>query len=252
MSQKLRHEQILQILQKQGFVTVRYLVDALQYSSATINRDLNSLQEKKLVKRSYGGVEAVKLGHLPPLLQREFYHKWEKRRIAEVATALINEGETVFLNGGTTVQYMVPFLLKRKNIKVLTNSLRVAMELGDSDLEVVCLGGRIVERPYVLGGDETVELAMSYRPDKMFFSVGEVSPDGMIGGEAFLYRVLLKNSAAAWLLTDRTKLSDSFRTVLCDFSALTGVISDFTFSPEVQRRYANVQFVTVEPQDGEK
>lgn len=252
MSQKLRHEQILHILQKKGFVTVRYLVDALQYSSATINRDLNALQEKKLVKRSYGGAELVKRGHLPPLEQRVFYHKREKRRIAEAATALINEGDTVFLSGGTTVQYMVPFLLKQKNVRVITNSLRVAMELGESELEVVCLGGRIVERPYVLGGDDAVEHALSYRPDKMFFSVGEVSSDGVIGGESLLYRVMLKNSAAAWLLTDSTKLSNGFKTVLCDFSALTGVISDFAFSPEVKCRYAGVQFMAVAPQDGEK
>ena len=58
MSKKIRQEQILQILKKQGYVTVRYLSDTLQYSVATINRDLNAMQRQGLIKRSYGGVEA--------------------------------------------------------------------------------------------------------------------------------------------------------------------------------------------------
>ena len=57
MSQKIRREQILEILQKRRFVTVRYLVETLDYSSATINRDLNAMEVLHLVKRSYGGVE---------------------------------------------------------------------------------------------------------------------------------------------------------------------------------------------------
>lgn len=57
MSQSIRQEQILEILETRGYVTVRYLVDRLHYSSATINRDLNKMQTLGLVKRTYGGVE---------------------------------------------------------------------------------------------------------------------------------------------------------------------------------------------------
>ena len=67
MSQKLRHDQIRDILEKRGYVTVRYLVDTLHYSSATINRDLNKMQTLGLVKRTYGGVEAAKKERLPVL-----------------------------------------------------------------------------------------------------------------------------------------------------------------------------------------
>lgn len=247
MSQKLRQEQILQILEKRGYVTVRYLVEALQYSSATINRDLNTMQTLGLVKRSYGGVETVKKHHLPPLVQRQFYMKKEKRRIAEAAAAEIQNGDTVFLDGSTTVQYMVPFLGDKKDLTVITNSLRFAIELGDSEIDVICLGGHIKERPYVLYGEETVENAMKFQPDKMFFSVNSVTESGYINGVSYLlYKVMLKNSAQAYFLTDRTKLTDRTETVLCDFSALTGVIADFEFPEETKAAYPGVRFICTE------
>ena len=245
MAQKVRQDRIIHILEQQGFVTVRYLVEVLQYSTATVNRDLNALEQQGLVKRSYGGVEAVKKVHLPPLNMRLYYKQQEKRRIAEAAVSLIKSGDTVYLNGGTTVQYMVPFLQKLHDVRVITNSLRLAYELGDSPLEVICLGGEIIEHPHVLGGDLTAENAMRYRPDKMFFSVGCVSDRGYVGGDGLVYRIMLQNSTEAWLLTDRTKRSDDMKNVICDFSHLAGVISDFRFPKETVEKYKNVTFIAL-------
>lgn len=247
MSQKIRQEQILQILKQQGYVTVRYLSDALQYSIATINRDLNTMQRQGLVKRSYGGVEAIAQRRLPPLLQRQFYHKKEKRLIASAAAERIENGDTVFLDGSTTVQHMIPFLLQKKDLTVITNSLRLAMELGDSPLTVVCLGGKVVERPHVLHSDETIENAMRYSPDKIFFSVDAVTESGQIAQSYYLmYKFMIKNSREAWFLTDRTKLVPQLNQILCDFSALTGVISDFGFPQKTKELYPNVTFISVD------
>ena len=243
MSQKLRHEQILHILEARGYVTVRYLIEALQYSSATVNRDLNVLQNAGLVKRSYGGVEAANRSNLPPFPQRQFYMKKEKRFIAEAAATLIEEGDTVFLSSGTTVQHMAPFLLHKKPQRVITNNMRLAIELSDAPFDVICLGGSIVEKPYVLGGNSTVEQALHYHPDKMFFSIGAVTQDGVVGNNNLLLRVMLKNSAETWLLTDRTKLCEHLGESLCDFSALTGVISDYPFPVALKAHYENVRFL---------
>ncbi len=247
MSQKVRQDQILDILKTQGYVTVRYLTDALQYSTATVNRDLNALQLLGLVKRSYGGVELAKERSFPPLSQRQFYQKKEKRRIAQKAAEQIRSGDTVFLEGTTTVQYMLPFLLQKKDVTVITNSLRLALDLGDSPLDVICLGGKISERPHVLFSEETVENAMRYRPDKLFFSTDRIAIDGSIHSDTHLFhKVLLKNSREAWFLTDKTKLTDRLNTVLCDFSCLTGVISDFEFPQETKMRYPGVRFFSVD------
>lgn len=247
MSQTLRQQQILDILEKRGYVTVRYLVDQIHYSSATINRDLNKMEVLGLVKRSYGGVEAAKKEHLPALPERQFYMKKEKRRIAGAAAQLIQNGDTLFLDGSTTVQYLLPFLSEKKDLRILTNNMRLAIELSTLDFDVVCLGGHVTERPHVLDGDETIETAQKYQAHKMFFSLDAITIDGNVHGVHYLlYKTMMKNSDEVYLLIDQTKIVQRLDTKLCDFSALSGVISDFTFPDETKRMYPNVKFITVQ------
>ena len=247
MSQSLRQAQILAILEKRGYVTVRYLVDHLHYSSATINRDLNQMEVLGLVKRSYGGVEAARKEHLPALPERQFYMKKEKRRIAKEAARLIQNGDTVFLDGSTTVQYILPFLAEKKDLRILTNNMRLAIELSDLDLDVICLGGHVTERPHVLDGDDTVETAQKYQAHKMFFSLDAVTVDGQINAVHYmLYKSMMKNSDEVYLLIDRTKIVTRVDTRLCDFSSLTGVISDFPFPEETQLSFPDVKFILTE------
>ncbi len=247
MSQTLRQQQILDILEKRGYVTVRYLVDQIHYSSATINRDLNKMEVLGLVKRSYGGVEAAKKEHLPALPERQFYMKKEKRRIAGAAAQLIQNGDTLFLDGSTTVQYLLPFLSEKKDLRILTNNMRLAIELSNLDFDVVCLGGHVTERPHVLDGDETIEAVQKYQAHKMFFSLDAITIDGNVHGVHYLlYKTMMKNSDEVYLLIDQTKIVQRLDTKLCDFSALSGVISDFTFPEETKRMYPNVKFITVQ------
>ena len=242
MSQKQRREQILGILETQKFVTVRYLTHALHYSTATVNRDLNALAALGLVRRSYGGAEAVSVESLPPLPARQFYMQKEKRHNAMAAAGLVENGETLFLDGSTTVQHISPYLVDKRDLTVITNNMALAAELGKYDLRVICLGGEIVERPHVLGGGEAVAAAMRYRADKFFFSTSRISEAGEIRYD-LLRSVMLARSREAYLLTDKAKIVSEVRHALCDFSALTGVISDFEFPEETKRKYPGVRFI---------
>lgn len=246
MSQKLRQEEILRILAQRGYCTVRYLTDALHYSSATVNRDLNAMQTLGLVKRTYGGVEAVDRKRYLPLALRQNYMKKEKRRVAEAAAALIEDGDTIYLDASTTVQYIAPFLASKKDIRVVTNNMHLAIELAEYDMEVICLGGKLVERPHMLGGDITTENALCFHPNKMFFSVDPITADGKVstgGYYLLLYRMMLKNAQKSYLLTSKSKLTDHMEESLCDFGALTGVIADFDFPDEVKALYPETEFI---------
>lgn len=244
MSLNIRQQQLLDILEKRGYVTVRDLVNTLHYSSATINRDLNKMQTQGLLKRSYGGVEPVKRGSLPPFPQRQYYMKKEKRRIARQAAALIQNGDRIFLDASTTVQHILPFLSEKKELMILTNNLRLAIDLSDFDFDVICLGGLVTERPYVLNSEDTIEIAQKYRVDKMFFSVDCITMDGHIHStQHLLYKTVLRNSDEAYFLTDKTKLVEKVDKILCDFSAVTGVISDFEFPPDTCAAYPNTKFI---------
>lgn len=248
MSQKLRQESIVRILKKQKFATVKTLVSMINYSSATINRDLNALEKLGVVSRSYGGVEIVEK-NLPALPYRYDYMKKEKRHIGREGAKLINNGETIFIGASTTTEYLAQFLIDKKDITVITHDLKLAINLGEEGINVVCLGGKIIEAPSMLAGTETIENAQKYHADKTFISVGNVTPSGHVGvSECFylIYKTMLKNSKEVYLLVDNKKITDDISLELCDFDKITGVISDYDFPYQTKKQYKNTKFIYVE------
>ena len=247
MAQK-RTDQILEILQQQGYVTVKYLCEELHYSTATINRDLNDLQRQKLIVRHYGGAElAAKKG--VPLVFR--YHKMRsvKQAISKRAATFIQEGMTVFIDGSTTAQYMAGYIQAVKDLTVITNNLNLVTHLSEAGVRCISLGGAIVEPPYVVGGDDAAAQASTYTADIAFFSVGGISAEGLIydgGGYYGLHRAMLARSKKSVLLVDHEKIGIENKRVLCDFSKVNTVISDFDFSDSVQHDFPNTEFMLVQ------
>ena len=98
MYQSERMDEIMKILNKYHYVTVDYLVEKIRYSPASIRRDLTLLEKQGLVKRSYGGVE-IKSEDAAPFVFRQHSMKTAKNRIGEQAAKLVNDGDTVFIDG---------------------------------------------------------------------------------------------------------------------------------------------------------
>jgi len=251
MSSKARREKILEILEKQGHVTVKYLTEVLHYSSATVNRDLNELQSQQLVKRSYGGVEPVRSTYIPVFF-RSHKMRAEKRQIGQVAASFVKDGDTLFLDGSTTCQCMEQALIHRKGLTVVTNNIVLAANLSAHGIKVICLGGEIVEAPSMLYGPESVENASRYRVDKMFFSTRAVSSDGQIASGVYdlMLRAVAKNAREVFYLVDHQKVDQPFCEIFCDFGAVDHVISNYVFPKETLERYSSVDFVSVEPERG--
>ena len=247
MGAKTRKDSIIEILEEQGYVTVKYLMETLHYSSATINRDLNDLQAQHLITRSYGGAELVGSTYVPVPF-RSHKMRAEKRYIGRAAAGLVEDGDTIFIDGSTTSQCMEQSLVGRKNLTVITNNILLAANLSTHGVRVICLGGEIVEAPSMLCGAETVENAARYRVDKMFFSTGAVSGDGMIASGVYdlVLRAVAKRARQVVYLVDHKKVDQPFHTVWGDFSEVDTVISDYEFPSDTKARYAKTRFLRVE------
>ena len=250
MYQKERLNEILGIVKKYGYVTVKYLVGALHYSNATVNRDLNLLEKQGRIVRSYGGVELVENTGGVPLPFR--YHKMhaEKLKIAKRASELVKDGETVFIDASTTTELMAEFLKEKKDLTVITNNVSLVTTLSEYGVEVICLGGKVVEKPCMLGGSDTVETAMKYRADKTFFASSCIYDNGRIGasgGYDLLQKVMMDNSGEAYYLADSDKVNNSTLVTrfVCDFGRLTGIISDYEFPKETKEKFPKTQFIKV-------
>ena len=248
MSKKERLEDILALLKKYGYVSVQYLTEALHYSTATINRDLNYLQDQRLVKRSYGGVELTQGGSVPLPFR---YHKMRvaKNHIAKCAAEFIQNGDTVFIDGTTTTQRMGQYLTDRRDLTVITNNMALAAYLSRFAVKVICLGGTVSEPPSMLMGHETVDNAARFHADKTFISAGGITEDGRIAGGSqyyYLHRTMMANSTASYLLADHSKVCANFSQTELTCGDFDVVICDYRFSDEVKQHYPNTRFVTAQ------
>ena len=245
MYQSERLELILNILKKNGYTTVKYLTDELHYSNATVSRDLALLEARKLVKRSYGGVE-LEEKHGTPLVFRYHKMKSSKIKVAKKAAELIEDGDTVFIDAATSTQYIGHYLEGKKDITVITNNMALSLYLGDIGINVVSLGGTVVESPSMLSGSITVENAKKLHADKMFFSTGGIDDMGNIAsGETYrlLHITMAENSDKVYYLLDREKLHFKGSMYLFDLSEVDGVIADFDLKSKLKKEFNNTEFI---------
>ena len=148
MRQVDRLATVLDELSADGSVSVSELSERFGVSVATIRRDLQLLEEQRLVSRVHGGAVARGILYELPLRYKVARHQEEKRRIAAAAAALVEEGTTVGLTGGTTTTEVARTLGDTPGLTVVTNALNIASELAvRSHLKLVVPGGR---RPRLL------------------------------------------------------------------------------------------------------
>lgn len=246
MYQNERLDKIMELLGKYSYVSVKFLTDELDYSTATINRDLNLLQNKGLIKRSYGGIELVESANIAPLPFR--YHKMQhiKDRLGKAAAELISDGDTVFIDGATTTESIGKYLSAKNDITVITNNVALFLYLSERKTDCVILGGRTMESPFILGGNEVEANALKYKADKMFFSSSGFTESGEIHADQeyeLLRRIMRSNSKECYYLADHNKYNNNLKKVLFKFDELTGIISDYDFSDDLKNKYINTSFI---------
>ena len=248
MYQSERLDKIMEILNKYSYVTVKYLTHQLGYSTATINRDLNVLEDKNLIKRSYGGVELCE-SKTAPLLFRYGKMGKVKNSIAKKASELISDGDTVFLDGSTTTEAMGKYISQKKNVTVITNNISLVIFLKEHNVDVISLGGKIIEAPYILGGSDTESFAMKYKADKMFFASSSMTENGEIEADIeyeTLRRIMHANSKESYYLIDSEKILKNVKKVLFTPDEITGIISDYKYLDKLKNLYPNTKFINAE------
>ena len=212
MYNKEREQEILNILKKQmGFVPVNYFCDKLFASESSIRRDLKTLEEKGLVKRSYGGATLTNnFSNIVTFNRRTRQNVAAKKDVAKKAAELIEDGSIVFLDQSSTAFYTAEEIIKRKSITVVTNNIEILMLLSDSGIKVISSGGQLSdENRNCLIGDDANKTFENIFADIIFFSVRGIDDDGNVCDcsrqEVTVRNSMLKNAAKKALLCDSSK-----------------------------------------------
>lgn len=144
---------LLDLLDTRGSVTIEQLVDRFRVSASTLRRDLQLLEEQRLLERTHGGAVAITTGHELPVRYRANQQRDEKLAIARLAVSRVPIGAVVGLTGGTTTTEVARLLCLRDHLTVVTNALNIAAELSiQPKIKVVVPGGVARPQSYELVG----------------------------------------------------------------------------------------------------
>lgn len=233
MHNKEREQEILSILKAvNGFVSTKQLCDTLFASESSIRRDLKELEERNLVKRSYGGVlPATNFSNIITFNHRTKQNIEAKREMAKKAANMIKERNIVFLDQSSTAFYLANELVNRSGITVVTNNIEILMLLSNSNIKVVSSGGFLSHenRNCLIGGD-AAKTFQNIFADISFFSVKGISADGTVTDcereEILVRSAMINNSETKVLLCDSTKFGRKAPYVQCHLKDVDYLISD--------------------------
>jgi DeoR family transcriptional regulator of aga operon len=213
MRQQDRLALILDRLAATGSVTVVDLSAELSASAASIRRDLQTLEEQQLLKRTYGGAVAAEVIYELPMRYRAGRHQGEKRRIAEAALELVDLSvHSVGLSGGTTTTELARLLgASGRSLKVVTNALNIAGDLAVRPaIDLVVTGGSVRPESYELVGPIADRALSGISLDVVFLGVDGIDATGGISThdevEAQTDHCLIRTAKRVVVLADGSKV----------------------------------------------
>lgn len=168
-----RRREILEMLHRDGRVLVKDLARHFEISQITIRKDLEFLDGQGAVQRTHGGALPIQPGALldPTLREKEKLHRRQKAVIAQAAARLVEEGQSVLLDSGTTTTAIARSLKDRTQLTVITNAINIAAELAGTHIEVILTGGTLRKNSFSLVGPLAEQTLRQLSADLLFLGV---------------------------------------------------------------------------------
>jgi DeoR/GlpR family transcriptional regulator of sugar metabolism len=233
-----RKRMIFDILQKQGTVKVGELSRLLEVSQMTVRRDIQTMEIEGLLRRVHGG--AAQIIHVfdeKPFASREVERQDRKQAIAKLAISLIQEGESLFLDGSTSTAELAKLLPGREHL-VITDSLSVLNYLSRrKGIELVVLGGALDKDGNTFDGILAAEGAKQIHVDCCVFSGKGFSLDGVSNAEMVgvqVKQILIAQAMRTILLADSSKFGQSGIIRICSWEEVDILVTDNHLPQEVQ------------------
>lgn len=240
-----RRANILERLEDEGQVSVKFLSKFFNVSEVTIRNDLSQLEDKHLLIRTRGGaIKQHRVGLDIKLTVKTKQHLREKQKIAQKAIELICDGDTIILDSGTTTMEFAKNLSKFNNLTIITNALNIAGHLADyKNVTVIMLGGYLRKNSFSLVGPTAENVLRNYFVDKLFLGVdGFISNHGIYTPnieEAYLNRTMISVSKEVIVVTDSSKFKKRSFAYIAPVSDIHTVITDSNIPADEMQNLEN-------------
>ena len=214
---------ILQEIQENANVLVPDLAKKFHVSESTIRLDLTELESDNKIVRTHGGAivkEEIFNNNLlnsESIRNRMTYLQKEKDAIGKKAASLIQDGDTLLIDGGSTTAYVIKYLGNKRNLTIITNSLIFIQEvIVNPNINLFVLGGLAFSKHGVTVGSLTNEALSNFYPNKTILGIDGLSVDrGLMAADASVPAIAAVKSAMI-------EISDQL-IIVCDHTKLNNV-----------------------------
>lgn len=229
---------ILDYLQQHRMVNLQTLVSLTGASESTLRRDLDSMEEEGILLRVHGGAKLKKspnavIGDEPRFSEKVSSNAHEKRLIAQHAVSLIQPGETIYLDAGTTSLLVIEFITPDMHLNIVTNGVDQAIAASSKGLNIQLLGGTLRANTQAIVGQSAHRQLGKYHFHHVFLGMNGIDlNDGLTTtdeAEAFLKEQAASQSKNVHLLVDQTKFNKTYPitvTLDCDFDIITNIFKE--------------------------
>jgi DeoR family transcriptional regulator of aga operon len=230
-----RRKRILDYITSNQTASIKELSELLNATEITIRRDLIELEKSKVLIRTHGGAilneQKKAVWQTSSIYIRLERNKEQKRRIAQFASTLIQDNESLFIDGGSTTQILAPLIKEKRNMLFVTNSPDIAdILLENEDNRVIQIGGEMTRDTHLTIGPDAEENIRKYYVDKCVTGVSGIDADfgcyAAIPAEASMKRMLAEHSRETMLLVDSSKFNRKAFCMALALSEVSTVITD--------------------------
>jgi DeoR family fructose operon transcriptional repressor len=226
-----RQATIYSLARQKGVIRVAELSELLGVTEMTIRRDLELLEKKGLIERTHGGaIYNDKIGLEPQFAQKSALRQAEKRAIGQLAASLIEEGDTIFVNSGsTTIEFLKQ--LNTPRVKVITNNPLAPIHINSETLSVILTGGEMRRESFTLVGELAIKAIKSVYANKAIIGIDGFSIKYGITNstqaESWINRLMIMNThGAVILVADSSKLGRVANFKTAPMSAVSILVTD--------------------------
>ena len=238
LSVEQRRNEIIDLIAKKGSVRVSEISQTYGISEVTIRADLEYLEGQGHLNRVRGGaVGTGKLYANMDLGERYLTNAGAKKALADLACNFIQDNDTIMMNAGTTLTYILHAIQGKKNVRIVTNSIQNAMEITSlPGFEVVLLGGEIDKKyQFTFGADAQNQLD-AYHANKCILSVDGIDQkDGLslyYSNESSIVRKMIESSDEVIVVADSTKIGKSAFSIVAPLTDMDVLVTNRTDKKE--------------------
>jgi DeoR family glycerol-3-phosphate regulon repressor len=226
-----RHQQILLELRLAPHVRISDLAETFSVTTETVRRDIADLATRGLLQKSHGGASPRTPGTHRVLDERQREHVNERRQLAQVALATVDDGQSIMIDAGaTTMEFARALAISGKTVTAITNSLQVAMILGTAEnIKVIMTPGQYLNDEAALVGTETCGFLRRYHVDACYLGASGLDVSGIsetIESFAAVKHTMLDQSRARRFLIDSSKFGKRHLALVADIGDVELLISD--------------------------